>query len=144
MVVELTDVAVGCGDVATAFDMFMSVICGPEYATVLRETLGPDGLARAEQEARYFFADEVPAILEWHFDGPTAGRLRAPVLLVQGGDSAPPVHRLVAHVAAMLPNAETATIDRETHLLPQRSPDTLGRLVVAYAQRHPAAATAQS
>jgi pimeloyl-ACP methyl ester carboxylesterase len=129
------------GDVASGFDSFMSVICGPDYREVLRAELGSDGLARAEQESRFFFADELPAILEWRFDAQAAAGLRAPVLLVQGGTSAPQVHRLVGHVAAMLPNAEIATIDGDNHLLPLRSPDALGRLIATFSQRHPATAS---
>ena len=129
------------GDVAAAFDTFMSVICGPDYRSVLHDALGPEGLAQAEQESRFFFADEIPAIMRWRFDEHTATGLRAPVLLVQGGASAPPVHRLVANVAAMLPHAEIATIDGEDHLLPLRSPTALGHVIAAFSQRHPATAT---
>ena len=76
------------GDVAAAFDTFMSVICGPDYRSVLHDALGPEGLAQAEQESRFFFADEIPAIMQWRFDEHTATGLRAQVLLVQGGASA--------------------------------------------------------
>jgi pimeloyl-ACP methyl ester carboxylesterase len=128
--------AANSGDVPTAFDSFMSVICGPDYREVLRAALGPDGVARAEQESRFFFADEIPAVEEWRFDAQVAAGLRAPVLLVQGGTSPPPVHRLVAHLAAMLPDAEIATIDGDNHLLPLRSPDALGRLIAQFAHAH--------
>lgn len=128
--------AANSGDVPTAFDSFMSVICGPDYREVLRDALGPDGVAHAEQQSRFFFADEIPAVEQWRFDAQVAARLRAPVLLVQGGTSAPPVHRLVAHLAAMLPDAEIATIDGDNHLLPLRSPDALGHLIAQFAHAH--------
>ncbi|HUE59750.1 MAG TPA: alpha/beta hydrolase, partial [Acidimicrobiales bacterium] len=117
------------GDVAAAFEQFMTVISGPDYRNVLRAALGPNSLARAEQDSRFFFADEISAVQEWGFDEEAAAAIRHPVLLVQGGASPPPVHRLVAHLAAMMPDTEVATIDGDDHLLPLRSPAALGRLV---------------
>jgi pimeloyl-ACP methyl ester carboxylesterase len=128
------------GDVAAAFELFMGVICGPDYRNVLRAALGPDGLARAEQDSRYFFADEIAAATEWGFDQEAAAAIRQPVLLVQGGASPPPVHRLVAHLAAMMPDTEVATIDGDDHLLPLRNPAALGRLAAEFCRRHRAAA----
>lgn len=72
--------------------------------------------------------------MQWHFDQALATQLTTPMLLIQGGDSA--AHRLVARVAGILPRAEVATIDGDDHLLPQRSPDALGRLVAQFARRH--------
>ena len=130
------------GDVAAAFEQFMGFVCGPDYRNVLRAALGPDSLARAEQDSRFFFGDEVSAVQEWTFDPEAAAAIQQPVLLVQGGASAPPVHRLVAHLTAMMPDTEVATIDGDDHLLPLRSPAALGRLVRDFCRRHPAAADA--
>jgi pimeloyl-ACP methyl ester carboxylesterase len=130
------------GDVATAFEQFMAVICGPDYQTVLRAALGPDSLARAEHDSRFFFGDEIGAVQEWRFDERAAAAIRQPALLVQGGASPPPVHRLVAHLAAMMPDSEVATIDGDDHLLPLRNPATLGRFVGDFCRRHRAAADA--
>lgn len=132
--------AATAGDVPAAFEAFMSAICGPNYGQVLTASLGADALTRAEQDAGFFFSDEVRAAAEWPFDEHTAARVRPPVLLVQGGASIPPLHRLVARLAAMFPNAEVATIDDDDHLLPLRSPDVLGHLVAQFAARHSLAA----
>lgn len=124
--------AAAAGDVPAAFDSFMSVVCGSDYRGVLAEVLGSDGLVRAEQDSRFFFTDEVRATGEWGFDEHSAAGIRPPVLLVQGGASPPPVHRLVARLASMLPDAEVASVDGENHLLPLRSPDALGHLVAEF------------
>lgn len=46
--------AAASGDLPAAFDAFMNGICGPGYRRVLRDTLGADGLTRAEHGG--FFA----------------------------------------------------------------------------------------
>lgn len=127
--------AAAAGDVPAAFTRFMTLICGSDHRAVLTAALGANGLARAETESRYFFADEVRAVGGWAFDEAAASRIRRPTLVVQGGDSAPPVRRVVARLAAMLPTAEVATIDGENHLLPLRSPAALARLVARFAVR---------
>jgi pimeloyl-ACP methyl ester carboxylesterase len=135
--------AAAAGDVAAAFEAFMSAVCGPDHVRVLAAALGADGLRRAEQDARFFFADEVRATAEWTFDEHRARLIQPPVLLVQGGASTQPVHRLVARLAARLPNAEVATIDDDDHLLPLRNPAALGQLVEEFTRRHAAASPPQ-
>lgn len=130
------------GDLDGAFTQFMTAVCGPAHREVLEAALGPDGLATAVQESAYCWADEIPAIMGWQFDGQAAARIRGPVLLVQGGASPPATHRLVAHLAALLPDAEIATIDGDDHLLPVRSPSALGCQVVDFTRRSRAAASA--
>ncbi|HEY5858286.1 MAG TPA: alpha/beta hydrolase [Aldersonia sp.] len=124
------------GDLRSAFDAFMSVICGRDYRTILAATLGADGLARAEQGCGFFFTDEMQAVAEWPFGGHLAAEIGQPVLLVQGGASPPPVHRLVAHLATMIPHAQVATIDGENHLLPLGNPAALARVITDFARRH--------
>jgi MFS family permease len=38
-------------DLATAFDTFMTAVCGPGYRPVLERVLGAEGMVRAEQDA---------------------------------------------------------------------------------------------
>lgn len=125
------------GDLPAAFDVFMSAFCGPAYRSLLEATLGPDGLARAEHDCGFFFTDEMRALGEWRFDGQTAAKIGQPVLLIQGGDSPPPLHRLVARLARMIPNTEVATIDGENHLLPLRNPAALAGVATEFIRRHP-------
>jgi pimeloyl-ACP methyl ester carboxylesterase len=121
--------AAAAGDVPVAFDGIMTVLCGPGYRPVLAAVLGPDGLARAERESAFFFADEVPATFRWTPADPAA--IGAPTLLVQGGASPAPTHRLVARLAGRLPRAEVATIPGANHLLPLTHPDELADAITA-------------
>jgi pimeloyl-ACP methyl ester carboxylesterase len=104
------------GDVPAAFDAFNSAVCGRDYRAVLTGVLGEDGLARAERDAEFFFANEVPAIGRW--TPPDPARITAPVLLVQGERSPGPTHRLITRLAAALPDARVTTIAGANHLLP--------------------------
>jgi pimeloyl-ACP methyl ester carboxylesterase len=115
--------ATAAGDTSAAFTAFMSVVCGPHHRAVLTDVLGPDGLARAERESAFFFANEVPATARWTPIDPTT--IEAPTLLVQGGASPAATHRLVARLAARLPRAEVATIEGADHLLPLTHPGEL-------------------
>lgn len=122
--------AMARGDLPTAFDAFMAAVCGHGYRQAITAALGAGALDEAERRCGYFFTDEVPAVNAWALDPADAARLTAPVLLVQGGDSAPAVHRLVAHLAGRLPAATTATIDGANHLLPFTKPAELARLII--------------
>ena len=127
------------GDDAGAFAAFMDAVCGPEHREVLAATLGAGAVRYAERESRTFFGNELPGAHGWRFDQQVAARITQPVLLVEGGASPPPVHRLIARLARLLPNPEIATIDDEDHLLPLRSPDPLAQLIVDFNRRHPLA-----
>jgi pimeloyl-ACP methyl ester carboxylesterase len=120
------------GDVETAFRTFMDAACGREHPGVLTAALGPDALDRALVDARYFFTGEAPATRGWTLDDAARARIGVPVLLVQGGASPGPTHRLVARLAATLPRAEVATVDGDDHLLPLRSPHALAELVSTF------------
>jgi pimeloyl-ACP methyl ester carboxylesterase len=117
------------GDYPAAFDAFMTAVCGPGYREVMVETLGADVLKAAEHGCGYFFTDEIPAVNSWTFDPAAAALVGQPTLLVQGGASPPPVHRLIARLAGLIPDATIATIDRAGHLLPLTAPVELGRLI---------------
>ena len=123
------------GDVATAFDAFMSAVCGSDYRKVLEATLGAEGLATAEHDSGFFFASEVPAVLEWVLDPDTAIAVSQPALLVQGGTSPPIVHDVTTRLAALLPRAEVTTVDGSDHMLPLRDPAALGRLISEFVRR---------
>ncbi|MCG3754765.1 alpha/beta fold hydrolase [Amycolatopsis sp. Poz14] len=119
--------AMGNGDLPAAFDAFMSAVCGPGYRGVLGETLGQDGLARAERDSGFFFANEIPALNGW-----TPGDLAsitAPVVFVQGAASPQATHRMIARLAALLPDARVVTLEHANHLLPLTHPAELKTLL---------------
>jgi len=117
------------GDLRTAFDTFLAAVCGPEYRSVIESTLGRSGLERAERDCGYCFSAEVPSLVGWHFDEGLAGRVEQPVRLVAGGDSPPFTHRLIEHLAGMLPDARTTVVPGHNHLLPLTAPAELADLV---------------
>jgi pimeloyl-ACP methyl ester carboxylesterase len=124
------------GDLPAAFDAFMTAVCGPAYREVMADTLGADTLENAEQRCGHFFTDEIPALNAWDLDPAAAANLEQPVLLVQGGASPPPVHRLIARLAALIPDATIAEIDQADHLLPLTAPAELGRLIGDFCRSH--------
>lgn len=117
------------GDLRTAFDTFMAAVCGPEYRSVIESALGRAGLERAERDCGYCFTGEIPALAAWHFDEELARRIEQPVHLVAGGASPPFTHRLVDHLATMLPDTRTTVVPGENHLLPLRAPTALAALL---------------
>jgi pimeloyl-ACP methyl ester carboxylesterase len=129
--------AMANGDQAAAFDIFLAAVAGAGYRDVLTMVLTPDGLRRAEQQCGYFLTDEVPTLGRWGFDRADAVRTARPVLLVGGGASPPVVHRMITHVAGMLPGARIATLEGQDHLLPLTAPAALADLLVHHARRHP-------
>ena len=123
------------GDVAAAFDVFMSAVCGSDYREVLVAALGAEGLATAEHDSGFFFTSEVAAVLEWALGLGAASTVSQPALLVQGGMSPPIAHDLTARLAALLPQAEVTTVDGSDHMLPLRDPAALGRLISEFVHR---------
>jgi len=119
------------GDHAAAFDAFMTLVCGPDYRSVMNDALGAGLVDDAARHSEGFFAGEIPAVGAWTFD-PAVTR---PVLLIQGAESPPPVHRMIAHLAGRLPESAVVTVDRANHLMPLTAPAELGRLVAHFCRR---------
>ena len=113
------------GDHAAAFDAFMPLVCGPRWREVMDDVLGAALVDDAARRSEAFFTSEVPALDGWTFD-PAVPR---PVVLVQGADSPPPVHRLIAHLAGLLPQATVETVENAGHLMPLTAPATLAALI---------------
>ncbi|WP_051761025.1 alpha/beta fold hydrolase [Herbidospora cretacea] len=114
------------GDHAAAFDAFMPLVCGPRYREIMDDVLGAAVVADAVSRSGTIFTSEVPALAAWTFDPAVA----QPVVLVQGADSPPPVHRLVAHLAGLLPRATVQTVENADHLMPLTAPATLAALLL--------------
>jgi pimeloyl-ACP methyl ester carboxylesterase len=131
--------AVARGDLAAAFATFMTPICGADHRRVMTGVLGADRVADAVSRCRYFFTDEMPAVAAWTMEPAALARLRPPVLLVQGGASPPPVHRLIARLAGLIPGSKTVTVPGVDHLMPLTAPAELGRLIAGFC-RAPASA----
>jgi pimeloyl-ACP methyl ester carboxylesterase len=117
------------GDVSRAFDVFLRGVGGDRYREVLRARFGDDGLAEAEGESAYFFADELPAMGAWTFGPAEAARVAAPALLLCGAESRPWFRENVAILAEMLPDARTQTLLGLDHLAPLTRPGELASTI---------------
>jgi pimeloyl-ACP methyl ester carboxylesterase len=124
------------GDIATAFDVFLSGMGGDRYRDVLRERLGEDGTADAIRESAYFFADEVPALREWCFGDGDGARIEAPTLVVAGAESRPWFLENVELLAKMVPGAETVTVPGLDHMAPLARPADLGAVIARFVRAH--------
>jgi pimeloyl-ACP methyl ester carboxylesterase len=113
------------GDVPRAFDVFLRGVGGDGYREVLRARFGDDGLAEAERESAYFFADELPALAAWTFGPAEAARVAAPALLICGAETRPWFRENAAVLAEMLPDARTETLPELDHLAPLTDPAKL-------------------
>jgi pimeloyl-ACP methyl ester carboxylesterase len=127
------------GDVARAFDVFLRGVGGDGYREVLRARFGDDGLAQAERESAYFFADEMPAMAAWTFGPDQAARVAAPAMLICGRESRPWFRENAAILAQMLPDARTRTLPGLDHLAPLTHPGELAAAIGEFAG-HPAPA----
>jgi pimeloyl-ACP methyl ester carboxylesterase len=117
------------GDIARAFDVFLRGVGGDGYREALRARLGDDGLAEAERESAYFFADELPAVGAWSFGPAEAARVAAPALLLRGAGSRPWFRENVAILADMLPDARAETLPGLDHLAPLTHPAELAAAI---------------
>ena len=120
------------GDTARAFEVFTRGVGGDRYQQVLRARLGDDGLAEAEAESAYFFADELPALAAWSFGPAEAARIAAPALLLCGAESRPWFRENAAILAELLPDARTETLPGLGHLAPLTHPAELAAAIAKF------------
>ncbi len=135
------------GDVETAFDTFMRGVCGEGHRAVTEARLGQEGYDRAVRDSQFFFRDELPAVFESQFGTAEANRVRQPVLVVEGGESARlgPLSRQITELTTtLLPHAEVMTIPQVNHQLPLQDPDAVGRVITTFARQHPIAAPSEA
>jgi pimeloyl-ACP methyl ester carboxylesterase len=133
------------GDVRRAFDIFLRGVGGEHFRSALLQRLGPKGVAAAEDESAYFFADELPAVGAWQFGPDDAARITAPTLLAGGTESRPWFAENQTHLAAWLPDARMITLDGCDHLAPLTHPAELATAIADFADgctRHGVASAA--
>jgi pimeloyl-ACP methyl ester carboxylesterase len=115
--------------------VFLRGVGGDGYREALRARLGDDGLAEAERESAYFFADELPAVGAWSFGPDEAARVAAPALLLCGAESRPWFRENVAILAGMLPDARAETLPQLGHLAPLTDPAELASAIGGFVSR---------
>ena len=90
------------------------------------------GLADAERESAYFFADEMPALAAWTFGPAEATRVAAPALLLHGGETRPWFRENVEILAAMLPKARTEMLPGLDHVAPLMRPAEIASAIAQF------------
>ena len=116
------------GDLDTAFDLFMRGVCGEHYRSVLEQRLGVNAVDEAIRQSAFFFRDEVPAVLESTFSPAQAARIRCPVLVAEGEDSAvsgPLSQQITALATELLPHAAVMRVAGTNHMMPLQDPDSV-------------------
>ncbi|MDD7942791.1 alpha/beta hydrolase [Actinomycetospora lutea] len=134
---ELVRTAVGpaigaaqAGDFRGATDAFMTGVCGPGWADLVRERLGADAVERLLRDSRFFLTDEVVAAMEWPIDEPTAARVTAPTTLVYGDSPATTAHEETTRaLAGWIPGAELVVLPGVGHAMTLEDPPAVARLI---------------
>ena len=124
------------GDRAGAVDHWMRGVCGPDYRAPLEAAL-PGATEQAVADADTFFAQELPAVIEWPFDAEAAARVTQPALAVLGERSIPVFRERRDLLLGWLPNAEPFELVGATHLLQVEQPRALAEALAGFFARHP-------
>lgn len=120
---------------ATALNDFMSSLLGTNWRDV-SERLAPGEVARLERDAAAFFGNDLPALMEWHWDSGRAARITAPVLFVRGSASGPWFSEVQEWVSGMLPQAEVHLIKGAGHDLAMTHPTQFATIMADFLARH--------
>jgi 3-oxoadipate enol-lactonase len=124
------------GDLVTALDTWMRGVCGPGYREALERAL-PGASEQALADARTFFGQELPAVMEWRFGPEEAAQIRRPALVVTGANSIATFHERGRTLLDWLPSAEAYELPGATHLLQVENPGALAEALTAFFARHP-------
>ena len=120
------------GDIAGAFDVFLSGVGGAGYRQILDAQLGAGATADAVRESAYFFTDELPAIGQWVFGPQQAATVETPALIMTGTTSPPWFAENGDLLAHMLPNTRQVTLDGANHLGPLTHADDMARITADF------------
>jgi benzoate-CoA ligase family protein len=122
------------GDWDLAVDPFLG---GPkDRADVARNI--PGGLEQAIRDMDTYFQIEAPAHETWRFGAEEGARIEQPVLFVLGSQSSPLYRQCQDMVKEWMPQTETATLPRASHLMHVQNPEGAARILLDFIARHPA------
>lgn len=111
----------------------------PSYRENLPQVL-PGAFEQAVVDAGTFFEAELPGGLDWKFESGEAQRIRQPVLVVLGEQSAnlhPRFAETYRLLLGWLPNAEGFVLPAATHFLQVENPRALAAALSDFWARHP-------
>ena len=123
------------GDKAGALEHFMAEIEGPNWCSAVDSVAGAWPMAIAD--ADNFFQVEGLAIAEWAFSAADARRVRQPILLMVGANTAPAFHETHALALSWFSQAEPVEIAGATHMLMMVKPRAVADAIAAFLSRHP-------
>ena len=124
------------GDAAKAVDLFLSMVCGPDWRTEVANTV-PGGPEQAEKDAATFFEVEFPALQEWVFDSDQASRISQPVLSVIGSESRPLFEAVKQHFQSLIPHTEQVVVPGVNHAMQMQDPKAVAAPIADFISRHP-------
>ncbi len=123
------------GDKAGALEHFMAEVEGPNWRSAVDSVPGAWPMAIADADT--FFQLEGLALAEWTFSAADARRVRQPILLMVGADSAPAFHETHALALSWFTPAEPVEIAGATHMLMMVKPRAVADAIAAFLSRHP-------
>jgi 3-oxoadipate enol-lactonase len=127
------------GDKSRAIDFFMQRVSGPAYRAPLERML-PAAFDQGVKDADTFFAQELPAVMQWAFKREDASRIAQPALAVLG-EKSPEVTPIWSErqqtLLAWLPKAEGFVLRGTTHLLHVQDPRGMAEAMAAFFARNP-------
>jgi pimeloyl-ACP methyl ester carboxylesterase len=123
------------GDRAGALDGFMRLVDGPNWRNAVNAVPGAHEMAIADLDT--MFQVEGPALQEWQISREDAGRIKQPVLCMVGGATEPIFRQTHELARSWFPQAETATIERATHMLQMVNARAVAGPLADFFARHP-------
>ena len=124
------------GEKAEVTDAFLTGVAGSKYRQVLDKVLPPGAFALAVADIDTFFQVELPELQRWRFTAEDAQRLRSPVLVVVGSETAPIFSEGHALLKQWLPQAEEWVVPHATHALQLMNPDAVADGLARFFARH--------
>lgn len=127
--------AADCRDLLAAMGVGRAHI-GPGWRDEV-EGLVPGAARQMERDTVTFFDTDLPALLDWEYDGLDARRISCPVLHIGGGDSGPWFAEVRALILTWLPNADDVVIDGAEHSLVLTHTPQAAEALATFVRRHP-------
>ena len=130
-------VAYRSGNAAKAVDLFLRMVCGPDWRSHVEKTV-PGGLEQAEKDAAAFFEIDFGSFTEWgsSFDSNRASLVSQPILLLVGGESVPLIEAIRQHFRSLIPRTEEALVPGVNHLLQMQDPKGVAAPIADFLSRH--------
>jgi pimeloyl-ACP methyl ester carboxylesterase len=114
-------------------------VCSPGYREVFVRTLGETGLEDAVRSSRYFFDQEIHALVGWDSDAARIEAIEQPVLLVDGAEGEvldSPYRARNRALAERLQRAGRVSLSGISHAMPLKNRSLVAQTVVNFVPQH--------